>query len=71
MGHYSRILRSYIATLRLYLGFSAKLRIWQVSACKMEPQSGMIFDLGTTHPPPLGQNWIITLGGCLKTYSDR
>ena len=24
-----------IATLRLHLGFSAKLEIWQVSACKM------------------------------------
>ena len=27
---------------RLHLGFSAKLRIWQVSACKMEPRSGII-----------------------------
>ena len=25
------------ATLGLHLGFSARLRIWQVSACKMEP----------------------------------
>ena len=29
----------FIATLLLHLGFTAKLRIWQVSACKMEPQS--------------------------------
>ena len=27
---------------RLNLGFSAKLRIWQVPACKMEPRSGII-----------------------------
>ena len=27
---------------RLHLGFSAKLRIWQISACKMEPRSGII-----------------------------
>ena len=33
----------FIATLGLHLGFSAKLRIWQVSACKMEPRSGYIF----------------------------
>ena len=38
-----------IATLGLHLGFSAKLRIWQVSACKMEPRSGIISWLG---PPP-------------------
>ena len=30
------------ATLGLHLGFSAKLRIWQVSAYKMEPRSGFI-----------------------------
>ena len=27
----------------LHLGFSAKLGIWQVPTCKMEPQSGYIF----------------------------
>ena len=27
---------------RLHLGFSAKLRIWQVPTCKMEPRSGII-----------------------------
>ena len=27
---------------RLHIGFSAKLGIWQVSACKMEPRSGII-----------------------------
>ena len=42
-----------IATLGLHLGFSAKLRIWQVSACKMEPRSGIISWFGPpTHPPP-------------------
>ena len=35
---------------RLHLGFSAKLRIWQASACKMEPQSGNIF--GQNRPDP-------------------
>ena len=28
---------------RLHFGFSAKLGIWQVPACKMEPRSGYIF----------------------------
>ena len=27
---------------QLHLGFSAKLRIWQVPACKIETQSGII-----------------------------
>ena len=31
------------ATLGLHLGFSAKLRIWQVSGRKMEPWSGISF----------------------------
>ena len=31
-----------IATLGLHLGFTTKMRIWQVSACKMEPRSGII-----------------------------
>ena len=31
-----------IVTLGLHLEFSAKLRIWQVPTCKMEPQSGII-----------------------------
>ena len=35
--HYKRL-----KLLPLHLGFSAKLRIWQVSACKMEPRSGII-----------------------------
>ena len=39
-----------IATLRLHLRFSAKLRVWQVPACKMEPRSGMIMQVMTTHP---------------------
>ena len=35
---------------RLHLGFSAKLRIWQVPACKMEPRSGIIFCKNPTRP---------------------
>ena len=37
-------------TLGLYLGFSAKLRIWQVAACKIEPQHGIIVMKPPTHP---------------------
>ena len=33
---------SYCHTL-LHLGFSDKLRVWQVPACKMGPRSGMFF----------------------------
>ena len=33
----------YYCHTRLHLGFSAKLRIQQVLACKMEPRSGIIF----------------------------
>ena len=40
-----------IATLGLHLGLSANLRIWQVSACKLEPRSGMIMHVMTTHHP--------------------
>ena len=45
------------ATHGLHLGFSAKLRIWQVPTCKMEPQSGIIALINhppgnpATHPP--------------------
>ena len=42
---------SIIATLGLHLGFSAKLRTWQVSACKMEPRSGTKIIGPPTHPP--------------------
>ena len=38
-----------IATIGLHLGFSAWLKIWQVPACKMEPQGGYIMQL---EPPP-------------------
>ena len=34
---------------RLHLRFSAKLRIWQVPACKMEPQSGSIYCKNPIH----------------------
>ena len=37
----SFLLKSYCHT-RLHLGFSAKLGIWQVSAYKMEPRSGIV-----------------------------
>ena len=33
------------AALEIHLGFSAMLKIWQVPACKMEPQSGYIMQL--------------------------
>ena len=42
---------------RLHLGFSAKLKIWQVPTCKMEPRSGIISCNNgppihpSTHPP--------------------
>ena len=39
-----------IATLGLHLGFSAKLKIWQVSACKMEPRSGTIITDWASQP---------------------
>ena len=39
---------------RLHLGSSAKLRIWHVPACKMEPQRGIILRKPPTHPPPAG-----------------
>ena len=38
------------STLGLHLGFSAKLKIWQVPACKMEPRSGMNMQVMTTNP---------------------
>ena len=44
---------------RLHLRFSTKLKIWQVPACKMEPQSGKIMwrtppTHPATHPPTNG-----------------
>ena len=41
----------FFATLGLHLGFSAKQRIWQVSACKMEPQGGTIITLEPATQP--------------------
>ena len=35
---------------QLHLGFSAKLRIWQVPTCKMEPRSGIIIMLVMISP---------------------
>ena len=41
------------ATLGLHIGFSAKLKIRQVPACKMEPRSGYIMQLEPpTHQSP-------------------
>ena len=48
---YIMILCTYYCHTRLHLGLSAYLRIWQVSACKMEPQSGTIITLEpASHP---------------------
>ena len=45
----SKSVRENIATLGSIL--DSQLRIWQVPACKMEPQRGIIFLTPTTHPP--------------------
>ena len=37
---------------RLHLGFSAKLRIWQVTTCKLEPRSGIIIWQNFLLPAP-------------------
>ena len=60
-GHF--ILLPYCHT-RLHLGFSAKLRIWQVSACNMEPLSGISFvqDQPDTADPTTRRNF--TDGRC-------
>ena len=42
-----------IATLKLHPGFSAILKIWQIPACKMEPQGGYIMQL----EPPTASVW--------------
>ena len=41
MGKNAMISSNYCHT-RLHLGFSARLRLWQVPTCKMEPQRGFI-----------------------------
>ena len=58
---------------RLHLGFSAKLRIWQVPTCKMEPRSGIIITLVMISPcssyykplllslPHSAPSWILSL----------
>ena len=38
---------------RLHLGFSAKLRTWQVPACKIEPWNGVIFCKNRARLPSL------------------
>ena len=38
---------------RLHLGFLANLRIWQVPACKKEPQRGIILMRPSTHLQPI------------------
>ena len=50
---------------RLHLGYSAKLRIWQVSACKMEPQSGTIITLElASHPASQPAVYLLWLSQC-------
>ena len=39
------------------------LRIWQVSACKIEPQSGIIMQVMTTQPPTQVQAHLSTEWG--------
>ena len=50
------IIRHYCYT-RLHLGFSAKLKIWQVSTCKLEPRSGIIFC--KNRPGPTSQSSLL------------
>ena len=62
----------YCCHTRLHLGFSAKLRIWQVSACKMESRSGNIS--WKNHPPTIWiflvkftLLWVLAIyAGCLR-----
>ena len=44
--------KTIFATLGLHLRFSAKLKIWQIPACKMEPRSGYIMQLEPPTQPP-------------------
>ena len=44
------LMESSFCHTRLHLGFSAKLRIWQVPACKMEPRSGTIITDWASQP---------------------
>ena len=47
-----------------HLGFSVKLRIWQLSACKMEPRSSYIFcQEPVSHPPTK------CLRACISVYT--
>ena len=52
------------ATLGLHLGFSAKLKILQVSACKMEPRSGYIILLYSGDHPSVGNQNLVCLSFC-------
>ena len=49
---------------RFHLGFSVKLRIWQVSAWKMEPRSGYIFCQEPASQPPTE-----CLRACISVYT--
>ena len=44
------LVKSFYCHTRLHLGFSAKLGIWQISICKMEPRSGINLRIVTHHP---------------------
>ena len=50
-GNIPHIFHANFATLGHNLGFSAMLKIWQLPACKMEPQSGIISCNIPTHSP--------------------
>ena len=74
------LIKMFIATLGLHLGFSAKLGIWQVPACKMEPQRGIIMVKPPTQPPthPAAHLFltdrmtyrVLILWGCLEGVLD-
>ena len=71
--HHTDSAAVFIATLDLHLGFSVTLRIWQVTACKMEPRSGNISwkkppTHPATHPPtrPYGFSCLIIFPDTLK-----
>ena len=54
-----------IVTLGLHLEFSAKLRIWQVSACKMEPRSGTKISGPPTNPATQPSTELVICTGTL------
>ena len=64
---------------RLHLGFSTKLKIWQVPTCKMDPWSGIILWIVThqpttthspTHHPPTHSSHRIIVFCCEATVDN-